>query len=161
GHPKAASAFGALEQHGFCFRRQQGTWDFQTKDEQLTKWELSAWVLGTELGSQTEPNTGTLGSAAGPNKKNLESRIEKKEQDSGFEEGKKGRGCPRGPEAGPKREKQASEPSVDPSSLLQTTAREVARGTPRNRRAWQHTSPQQAAEAEATLERYREAAAKA
>jgi hypothetical protein len=52
-------------------------------------------------------------------------------------------------------------PSVDPQAVLQTTAREVARATPRNRRAWQWTSPDKVAEAEATLERYRKAAAEA
>ena len=164
GHPKASRTFDALERHGFAFRRQQGTWEFRTKEEQLTKWELSAWVLGQAVGCQPAPNGGVLGAAAGPNKKILESRIDKN-RDSCFEEGKK-EGCPRGPEGGPKEashkpESGPSAPSVDPQALLQTTAREVTRGTPRSRRAWQFTSPEQAAEAEATLARYREAAAKA
>jgi hypothetical protein len=83
--------------------------------------------------------------------------------DLDFEEGRSLPSGPRGPEG--QKEKQepngASPSAVDPQLLLKTTAREFGRATPRNRRAWQHTSPQQAAEAEATLERYLAAAAKA
>jgi hypothetical protein len=103
GHPKATRTFDALERHGFAFRRQQGTWEFHTKDEQLTKWELSAWVLGQEVGCQPAPNGGVLGAAAGPNKKILESRIDKKDKDSGFEDGKEARSRPRERSEGCKR----------------------------------------------------------
>jgi hypothetical protein len=59
------------------------------------------------------------------------------------------------------RRKPESPLSLDPQALLQNTAREVVRATPRSARAWRWHAPDKVAEAEATLERYRKAAAEA
>jgi hypothetical protein len=71
---------------------------------------------------------------------------------------------PRGPEAKRRRNKQeqgSSAPSTDAPALLRRTAREVARGTPRNGRDWRWQDAERVAADEANLERYRRRAAAA
>jgi hypothetical protein len=88
GQAVATRAFEGLEVHGFIRRLQHGTFDFQSKADRDSRWELTEFTLGTQMStnatspsSKTGTNTASLVPVASTNIR-IDSIDSKKEEES-------------------------------------------------------------------------------